>query len=296
MEETSQIHVARQSIQLGIFSSAEIVAGLTSGRFLPTDLAWTNGMSAWKTLGQWPEFAAASAAVPASPADAEPAAVSIIPWEQGKSLGSFFATFKAAVFSPRETLANGRFAFGDWLAYCYLALALSLPFQLVALFAFGDKNQQVAEVFTKMGLHEQANQVLANPPQPKAFQLIGLVLAPLVYAFIGVLHFLGQKLFKQTVTLERTASAYLLAFAVLIIFGAPLQLLGFNLLLEIAIVSLLLIPMLVVFFRILGAATGLSAWVQFGIACFVWFVFICCCCVVPLSLVGAVSANYYRGH
>lgn len=290
MEETSQIHVARQSIQLGIFSPAEIVAGLASGRFLPTDLAWTNGLSAWKPLGQWSEFAAASAAVPASPTDAAPVAASLIPWEQGKSLGSFFATFKAAVFDPRATLATGRFAFGDWLAYCYLALALSLPFQLVALFAFGDKNQQVAEMFMKMGLHEQANQVLAAPPQTKAFQIIGLALAPLVYAFIGVLHFLGQKLFKYTVTLERTAAAYLLAFAALIILGAPLQLLGFNLLLQLAIVSLLLIPMVVVFFRILGAATGLSAWVQFGIACLVGFIVCCCCCLLPAMLMGVMAA------
>ena len=59
MEETSQIHVARKTVQLGVFSPEEVVAGLASGRFQSTDLAWTNGLAAWKPLGEWPEFAAA---------------------------------------------------------------------------------------------------------------------------------------------------------------------------------------------------------------------------------------------
>jgi hypothetical protein len=292
MEEAPQIHVARKTVQLGIFSPPEVVAGLANGRFLPTDLAWTNGLAAWKPLGEWPEFAAALS-VPASPLEAEPAPVAeLIPWEQGKSLGSFFATIKAAVFAPRETLSGGRFAFGDWLAFCYLALAVTLPFQLIGLFAFGDKNAQVADFLLKLGLHDQANQILSSPPQPKAFQLIGLALAPLFYAFAGVLHFLGQKLFRHPVSLERTVSAYLLAFAVVIVLGAPFQLLGFNLGLQLALGVLLVIPMAVVFFRALGAATGLSAWVQLGVACLVVFVVCCCCCMLPATILGAAFAAH----
>ena len=39
-----QIHVARNSAQLGIFAPEEIVAGLQSGRFLASDLAWRDGI------------------------------------------------------------------------------------------------------------------------------------------------------------------------------------------------------------------------------------------------------------
>ena len=35
-----QIHVARNSAQLGIFAPEEIIAGLQSGRFLASDLGW----------------------------------------------------------------------------------------------------------------------------------------------------------------------------------------------------------------------------------------------------------------
>jgi len=61
MEETSPIHVARKTVQLGVFSAEEVAAGLANGRFTRLDLAWTNGMAAWKPLGEWPEFAAAGA-------------------------------------------------------------------------------------------------------------------------------------------------------------------------------------------------------------------------------------------
>ena len=42
-----QIHVARNSAQLGIFAPEDIIAGLSSGRFLASDLAWRDGMPAW---------------------------------------------------------------------------------------------------------------------------------------------------------------------------------------------------------------------------------------------------------
>ena len=51
-----QIHVARQQQQLGVFAAEDIAAGLSSGRFHATDLAWREGMAAWTPLGDWPEF------------------------------------------------------------------------------------------------------------------------------------------------------------------------------------------------------------------------------------------------
>lgn len=290
-----QIHVARKSIQLGVFTPDEVVAGLASGRFLPADLAWTNGLAAWKPLGEWPEFAAAG--VPTSPmaADAASAAPSPIPWEQGKSLRAFFATIQGAIISPRTTLANGRFAFGDWLAFCYVALALALPFQLIALFAFGSKTPQVAELLTKFGAAEIAEKFLAAPEPPltlTAFlMIVGVGLAPMSYAMTGLFQWLGMKLFRMSATLERAVAATFLASGILLLLAAPLQLLGFSLFLQIGAAVLAGVPLSIVYFRALGAATGTSPWSQFGITCLLGFILCCCCFLPPLMLIGGLVAG-----
>ncbi len=292
MSEPLQIHIARQTIQLGVFSAEEVAAGLANGRFTRLDLAWTNGMAAWKPLGEWPEFATA---VPSSPVDAEPAVASVIPWEQGKSLGSFFATVKLAILSPRETLATGRFAFGDWLVFCYVALVLSLPFQLAALFAFGSKNQQIAELMTQFGAAAAAEQFLATSEPPlwatALIMVVGVGFAPMSYALTGLVQWLGQKVFRLPVALERTVAATLLASALVLLLTIPLQFLGFNLLVQVGAALLLGVPLCIVYYRALGAATGTGAWVQFGISCFVAFVVCCCCCGLPFVLLGGLTAG-----
>lgn len=292
MNEPRSIHVARQTVQLGVFSPEEINAGLASGRFTRLDLGWMNGMAAWKPLGEWPEFASVMATIPV-PGAAEPSVASAIPWEQGKSLGSFFATFKSSILSPWATLPTGRFAFGDWVAYCYLALALNLPCQLLALFAFGSKNQQLADLFRRFGLADIADK-MATTPDPTLWvtafgMFIGVALAPLVYALMGIAQWLGMKLFRQPGTIERTVSATLLATALLIVVGAPFQLLGFSLLLQAIGFALLIIPACFIFYRTLGAATGTGAWVQFGISLLVTLTLCFCCCFLPMLLTSAMA-------
>ena len=43
-------HLARGEEQLGIFTDLEVSAGLRSGKFLPTDLCWAEGMTEWLPL------------------------------------------------------------------------------------------------------------------------------------------------------------------------------------------------------------------------------------------------------
>jgi hypothetical protein len=289
-----QIHVARQQQQLGVFAAEDIAAGLSSGRFHATDLAWREGMAAWTPLGDWPEFRGVG--VPASPDSAAPPA-STIPWEQGKSLGSFFATIKAAIQDP-SSFASGRFAFGDWLSFCYVGVLLSLPFQLFSLLAFGDKNAQVGQFLERLNipeLNEAAQQMIQAQPAPVAFTLIGAVMglafAPLVYAFMGVLHWLGQRVFRYQVPLERTVAATLLVTAAVVVLMAPLQLLGFSLTAQMLVSLVVLVPVCVAYYRALGAATGISPWAQFGISCFVWFVLCCCCCFLPGVLLWGAAVS-----
>lgn len=282
-----QIHVARNSAQLGVFAPEDIVAGLSTGRFHASDLAWRDGLPAWTPLGDWPEFRVVG--VPASPGVATPDVppVSTVPWEQGKSLGSFFATIKAAVVNP-SVLSTGRYAFGDWVVFCYLGVLFSLPFQLVNAIVFGDKNAEVAEWLRKLNIAELSQtveQMAKAEPAPVWITVfgagMGLAIAPFIYAFFGVLHWLGQRVFRYQVPLERTVAASLLVAAILAVLMAPLQLLGFSFAVQMALSLLLLIPACVVYYRAFGAATGVNPWVQFGISSFVWFVLCCCCCALP---------------
>ena len=291
-----QIHVARNSTQLGVFAPEEIIAGLSSGRFLASDLAWRDGMPAWTPLGDWAEFRGAG--VPPSPgaAIADEPAVSTIPWEQGKSLSSFFATVKLAIVNP-ASLSTGRFAFGDWLIFCYVALAISLPFQAVQLAFAPDPGRSAAEFlkrFSAPSIQAAAEQMLNTPPTPVgltiASTLVGLALGPLFYALFALPHWVGQRVFRMQVSVERTVSATLLATGGVILILAPFQLLWINTGALLA-VGLFIAPLAVIgYFRILGAATGVSPWKQFGISSFVWFVLCCCCCAAPLVAVASAGS------
>lgn len=296
-----QTHVARSSTQLGVFSSEEIVAGLQSGRFHAADLAWREGMAAWTPLGDWPEFRVAG--MPASPSatPGEPPSVSIVPWEQGKSLGSFVATIKMAIANP-SALSTGRYAFGDWLVFCYVGVLISLPFQLINIAVFGDKNDQVAEFLRSLNIPElsKAAEQLTRAESPPVWvtlfgAVMGLAFAPLLYAFVALLHWVGQRIFRYQVSVERTVAASLLVTATLAVLMAPLQLIGFSFAVQMALSALLLIPACVVYYRALGAATGISPWTQFGISCFVWFILCCCCCAAPAALIGVSAAKAF-GH
>ena len=106
-----QIHVARNSAQLGIFSSEEIIAGLQSGRFLASDLAWRDGMAAWTPLGDWSEFRGVGVP-PAAPASAfgakDEASLAMPSWERGSSFAHYVATIKEVALDPVRTFANLR--------------------------------------------------------------------------------------------------------------------------------------------------------------------------------------------
>ena len=119
----------------------------------------------------------------------------------------------------------------------------------------------------------------------------GLAFAPLLYAFFAVLHWVGQRVFRIQVSVERTTAATLLATGGLILLMAPFQLFWFNVGAQIIISSLFFIPALIIYFKCFGAATGVNPWVQFGISCFVWFVLCCCCCGLPGILLWGAAAT-----
>jgi hypothetical protein len=154
MEETSQIHVARKTVQLGVFSPEEVVAGLASGRFQSTDLAWTNGLAAWKPLGEWSEFTGTSVAVPASPADAGSATVAGEPltWEKSKGLRSAWISFTEVLLRPSPVLTVSRLELGSVLSLAWVLGAVAALFLIVGGSLHAEANaafqrQQAAQMF-----------------------------------------------------------------------------------------------------------------------------------------------------
>jgi len=106
------IHVSRDGNALGIFSETDVRAGLSEGRFQPTDFAWQSGMQDWMPLSQWPQFAAGKTPPPTPEGIGASAVVADGPaWEHRATLGFFPAviqTFKGVLLAPGETFANMR--------------------------------------------------------------------------------------------------------------------------------------------------------------------------------------------
>jgi len=295
-----QIHVARPPTQLGVFSQEEIAQGLGTGRFLPTDQGWREGMSAWAPLGQWAEFVGVGtgAGVPDSPVGGGGASVnapSQVPWEQGKSAGSFFATLKGAILTPHATLSSARLEVGDWLIFAYFAQLLVLPLRLIEVLVFEDPNLQVAKFIEGLNnpawasLAEQLRQGAAVGAAQQGFKVLGLLLGlgvgPLVIAVLGVVLWCCAWVCRLKVEIGRTVAATLLAYSVTALATAPFGLLGFSILLLGASACLFSIPAMMVYCRAQGAALQRSAWAMFGVNLLAFFLFVCCiaCAIAGLA-------------
>ncbi|MEY2490656.1 MAG: hypothetical protein QOC70_2598 [Verrucomicrobiota bacterium] len=114
------IHVARDGTNMGTFSIEEVREGLSTGRFLPTDMAWEAGMSDWRPLSQvmagkpagaMPESRAPeTTGLPISSSGPSPAASpdAGLPWEHREQLGFFKAYFDTVILvltKPAEAFA-----------------------------------------------------------------------------------------------------------------------------------------------------------------------------------------------
>ena len=114
------IHVARDGANIGTFSTEEVREGLRTGKFLPTDMAWQEGMPDWRPLSQVvPEKPAAATpvsgaaetnALPVSPAGpgAGGGSGSGLPWEHREQLGflkAYFDTVSMVLLKPGEAFA-----------------------------------------------------------------------------------------------------------------------------------------------------------------------------------------------
>ncbi|MFM7240635.1 MAG: DUF4339 domain-containing protein [Opitutia bacterium] len=298
MEETSQIHVARKTVQLGVFTSAEIIAGLAAGRFLPTDLAWTNGLAAWKPLGEWPEFAVASTPPP-SPLGAESAAVVGEPltWEKSPGLRSAWVSFTEVLLRPSPTLAVSRLELGSVLSLAWVLATVAAVLLIVGGSLHAEANaayqrQQAAQIFESIrGANGSMDWLLpwaeylqkAEPASVTSLVVQGALMVlfgPLLNLLLGIWVWLGLRALGllgmaslRRADFGRTAAAFVLAMAALGLLAAPVNLLPASMG---AILGLpLLIALLVLACRALGAALRVDGWAIFG--ALLAFNFLACC-------------------
>jgi hypothetical protein len=98
----AMIHVNRGATSLGVFSDEEVREGLRTGRFVPTDIGWREGMATWQPLSQFAELAGVTAAAPPLQTGAasisEPAVPrSGLPWDHREQRGFFNAFVETLV-------------------------------------------------------------------------------------------------------------------------------------------------------------------------------------------------------
>jgi hypothetical protein len=162
----AMIHINRSGNSLGTFSEEDVREGLRTGRFIGTDLAWREGMAAWQSLSQLPEFGGTPpettppqpAAPPvvttppaAAPITATPSSRGGLPWEnrQGQAfIGPFVETLQMVLGRPAEafTVMKTEGGFGEPLIYALIggiagglvSFLFSLGFRSFGSFAGGD--------------------------------------------------------------------------------------------------------------------------------------------------------------
>ena len=289
-----QIHVARGSSSLGVFSVEEVVLGLQSGRFSMTDLAWREGMSTWVMLAQWSEFAGV---LPAAPPDVVPQSNNLsltVPWEKSPSLGGYFETIKGALLSPYATFASGTFGFKQYITFAYITAVLLAPFSIFGQMHSSDINQNIAEFLSSVdpvkfadAIHQIENTTTA-PAAVWFWVICYTVFYPFFIALFGVFLWLGLKLFRENVSLEKTVVALIISLSALnlcsalILLTAPYKIYFF-------LVVLSAIPSIIISCRATAAVLKVSPFKVFGVW-FMWGIVSCCCvCACGAALAALVG-------
>lgn len=289
-----QIHVARDSSSLGVFSVEEVKSGLQSGRFLMTDLAWREGMSTWVMLAQWSEFTGVISAVPPDVIPQSNNLSLTVPWEKSPSLGSYFETIKGALLSPYATFASGAFGFKQYIAFAYITALLLVPFSIFGQMHTAEINLNIAEFLSSLDSAKFADAIrqLENTTTAPAAAWFGVICYTVFYPFFialfGVFLWLGLKLFRENVTLEKTVVALMISLSAvnvvsaLILLTAPYKI-------YFLLVALSAIPSIIISCRATAAVLKVSPLKVFGVW-FLWGLVSCCCCF-GLTLAFGVLAN-----
>ena len=261
-----------------------------------TDLAWREGMSTWVMLAQWSEFAGV---LPAAPPDVVPQLNNIsitVPWEKSPSLGSYFETIKGALLSPYATFASGTFGFKQYIAFAYITALLLAPFSIFGQMHTSDINQNIAEFLSSIDPVKFTDAIhqLENTTTAPAAAWFGVICYTLFYPFFialfGVFLWLGLKLFRENVSLEKTVVALIISLSALNLCSA-LILLTAPYKIYFLLVALSAIPSIIISCRATAAVLKVSPFKVFGVW-FMWGLISCCCvCACGAGLAALVGVK-----
>ena len=114
------IHVARGGANIGSFPLEEIQEGLRTGRFLPTDMAWEEGMPDWRPLSQVMAGKGAGGVPAPGPAEINALPISSesgggLPWEHRQTLGlvkAFIDPLTVVLTKPSEAFGMRKIEVG----------------------------------------------------------------------------------------------------------------------------------------------------------------------------------------
>jgi hypothetical protein len=153
-----KIWINRAGQNLGTFTLEEIQRGLEQGLYLPTDLAWQEGMETWKPLSDFPGITIPTSTKPEPPVQVPPPAAPSQPvsppvlaqqspvvfdqtenepaWENRSQLGfakALFATWKGVLFSPGPTFERMKSSggFSSPLQFQFIMMLISVAFAIV---------------------------------------------------------------------------------------------------------------------------------------------------------------------
>jgi hypothetical protein len=163
----AMIHVNRGATSLGAFSEEEVREGLRTGRFVPTDIGWREGMANWQPLSQFPELEAAAPAAPpaqiSTGATSEAAAPrSGLPWDERQTKGlfnAFIETLQVVLSKPVAafTAMKREGGLGEPLLYAVIGgtfggvFAVTYNFALRSFGSFGDRHGAMEHLFGGIG-------------------------------------------------------------------------------------------------------------------------------------------------
>ncbi len=213
-----KIHVNRDRASLGKFTPEEVTAGLRSGEFQPSDLAWQEGMETWIPLAEFTDLPEAEEPIAVPPSPGEPlelapegygvpstagdgkddvVMVEEIPWERADALGwkaAFVQTFIGALKSPAQMLPGAtltRSLMRPFSYYLIIALVVGLVALVINVWVSGmmidyvknspefSKDPEIAKMLAGYSSEQAAARGLA-------FLAFGAPLAP--FFFAGLAH------------------------------------------------------------------------------------------------------------
>src|SRR5438034_4934442 len=165
----AMINVNRGATSLGAFSEEVVRDGLRTGRFLPTDLGWREGMAAWKPLSQFPELGGvAPPAVPPPQTGATSAVTEMpmprsgLPWDERQTKGlfnAFIETLQMVLSRPVAafTAMKREGGLGAPLFYAVIGgtfgavFAITYNFVLRSFTPFADRHDALPHLFAGLG-------------------------------------------------------------------------------------------------------------------------------------------------